>query len=369
MRDVPAAGAAEGSTVATATPLRELLRSAGFDKACTPQPVCASDARALEAAIDTIRARYIVPPQSSSLARAATGAVAEAVAARQSTASDKLLGLALDAVVASLDTRSRYWILRADGSALTEGPKGIPAEDRHPNPQEATRVQWRLLGGGIGYTAVGRFGPQTEKQLRKAIDELEKAHGANLKGLVLDLRNSSGGLLGVGASVAGMFLAGGIIAHTRGPSPEAQLRFEANGQDVLRGAPLAILVNELTASTAELVAGSLQDRGRALVFGTPSFGKGTVQTMFLIHCRIVLSLTTARYLLPSGRWIGDGGVRPDFWLANDEHAVKIDQPGGLPGPADGRRRSPRPVCSGRRFARDAALECAADVLTRLTTSG
>ena len=199
--------------------------------------------------------------------------------------------------------------------------------------------------------------------------ELAHTQGSDLHGLVLDLRGSSGGLLGAGTRVAGMFLAGGTVAYTEGPTPEARLRFEASDQDILQGAPLAVLVDAATASTAELVAGALQDRGRALVFGTPSLGKGTMQTLFLVQCRIVLSLTTARYHLPSGRWVGDQGVRPDFLVTRSRPAGSGRRPEVLDTPGDQPGISTAPTCAAQSLAADPVLGCALEVLGRLIASG
>jgi carboxyl-terminal processing protease len=130
--------------------------------------------------------------------------------------------------------------------------------------------------------------------------------------MILDLRNNPGGILGAAVSVADTFLETGRIVYTDGRVADAKLEFSAKPPDLLGGAPLIVLINEGSASASEIVAGALQDRGRALIMGRRSFGKGSVQTILPMNNSAALKLTTARYFTPSGRSIQAEGIEPDI---------------------------------------------------------
>lgn len=173
-------------------------------------------------------------------------------------------------------------------------------------------ARWRLEGD-IGYLRITSFNQQTTTLLNKAIDSLRKeAPDGKLAGLVLDLRNNPGGLLNEAISVSDAFLDRGEIVSTRGRDKEDAQRFNAKSGDVLDGLPMVVLINGGSASASEIVAGALQDHRRAIVLGTQSFGKGSVQTIQAIPGHGAIRLTTARYYTPSGNSIQAKGVVPDI---------------------------------------------------------
>jgi carboxyl-terminal processing protease len=173
-------------------------------------------------------------------------------------------------------------------------------------------VKSRLLEKGYGYVRISQFQSNTSNDLRKAIGELEQKSGGTLSGLVLDLRNDPGGVLSEAVAVSDTFLTSGLIVYTKGRVDEAQLRFKASPPDWLKGAPLVVLQNGGSASASEIVAGALQDHHRAVVMGTKSFGKGSVQTIFPMASGSALKLTTALYFTPNGRSIQAEGISPDI---------------------------------------------------------
>ena len=174
-------------------------------------------------------------------------------------------------------------------------------------------VKARLERGRIGYARVTIFNEQAHAQLGRAIERLKREAGGRLSGFVLDLRNDPGGLLDEAVEVAGSFLNGGEIVSTRGRDGKLTRRFEAESNgDLLEGVPMVVLVNGASASASEIVAGALQDYRRATVMGTPSFGKGSVQTIVPLSRGGALRITTDLYYTPSGRSIQAQGVVPDI---------------------------------------------------------
>lgn len=171
-------------------------------------------------------------------------------------------------------------------------------------------VRGRVLAPGYGYLRIAQFqrntGSDVDNALGKLLDE-----GA-IKGLVIDLRNNPGGVLGASVDVAGAFLDGGLVVYTEGRHEGAAERFLAAPGDRLDGAPIVVLVNGGSASASEIVAGALQDRGRAVVMGTRSFGKGSVQTVLPVSETRAVKLTTALYFTPNGRSIQAEGIAPDI---------------------------------------------------------
>ncbi|MBL9010546.1 MAG: S41 family peptidase [Alphaproteobacteria bacterium] len=173
-------------------------------------------------------------------------------------------------------------------------------------------VKYRMEAD-IGYIRISSFNEQTEAGVAAAFAALEKQGGANLKGYVLDLRNNPGGLLDQSISVSDAFLERGEIVSTRGRDPQDIQRYTARSGDETSGKPVVVLVNGGSASASEIVAGALQDQGRAVVIGTLSFGKGSVQTIIPLGSgEGALRLTTARYYTPSGRSIQAHGIEPDW---------------------------------------------------------
>jgi len=172
-------------------------------------------------------------------------------------------------------------------------------------------VRWRAEGD-IGYLRVTTFNEQTERSLLDAIEEMKKQIGPGFKGVVLDLRNNPGGLLEQAVSVADIFLDRGEIVSTRGRRSDSIQRFNARRGELIDGRPIVVLINGGSASASEIVAGALQDHDRAIVMGTQSFGKGSVQTIMPLPGHGAIRLTTARYYTPSGTSIQATGIVPDI---------------------------------------------------------
>jgi carboxyl-terminal processing protease len=230
-------------------------------------------------------------------------------------------------------------------------------------------VKMALKPGGIGYVRITTFDENTPGALRVALTRLRQQAGRPLAGLVLDLRNDAGGLLDSAVEVAGDFLDTGTVVTTRGRRPDENRVYEAapNG-DRIRGTRMAVLINGASASASEIVAGALQDNRRATILGTPSFGKGSVQSIIPIDGHGALRLTTALYYTPSGRSIQGQGIAPDrvvnlpkeAQVANAVIAYESDLFGSLKatgGPApEGASEGAQPGTAvparGRQIARD-----------------
>ena len=175
-------------------------------------------------------------------------------------------------------------------------------------------VKSRELEPGFGYVRLSQFQAHTTEDMLEAIAKLRKKAGGKLQGMVLDLRNNPGGVLNSAVSVSDAFLTKGLIVYTEGRLNSSLLKFKAAPDDVLKGAPLVVLVNGGSASASEIVAGALQDHNRAVVMGQPTFGKGSVQTIVPVNTKVALKLTTARYFTPKGRSIQAEGIVPDIEL-------------------------------------------------------
>ena len=171
-------------------------------------------------------------------------------------------------------------------------------------------VKSRLLEPGLGYVRISQFQNNTGSDTAKALKKLA-AEGA-LKGLIMDLRNNPGGVLGGAVEVADLFLDEGLVVYTEGRQPGSRSEFKAKPGDQLAGVPLVVLVNGGSASASEIVAGALQDQHRAIVVGNRTFGKGSVQTVLPLSKDRALKLTTARYYTPNGRSIQAEGIEPDI---------------------------------------------------------
>jgi carboxyl-terminal processing protease len=167
--------------------------------------------------------------------------------------------------------------------------------------------------GESGYIRITTFNEQTEPGLKKAIEDIKKQLGPKLNGVVLDMRNNPGGLLDQAVAVGDAFLDSGEVVQTRGRDPQDVQRYHAHKGDLLNGLPMIVLINGGSASASEIVAGALQDYHRAIIVGTKSFGKGSVQTIIpLGQGNGAMRLTTARYFTPSGRSIQAEGIEPDI---------------------------------------------------------
>jgi carboxyl-terminal processing protease len=176
---------------------------------------------------------------------------------------------------------------------------------------EVQSVRAELLEAGDAYVRISHFTDGTAEDLRRALAGLERKAGRPLAGLVLDLRNNPGGVLDAAIAVADAFLDQGLIVSAEGRMPEARFRVNATPGDMLNGAPLTVLVNQGSASASEIVAGALKDHRRATIIGTPTFGKGSVQTIIPLSEGHAIKLTTSRYYTPSGMSIHARGVTPD----------------------------------------------------------
>jgi carboxyl-terminal processing protease len=173
-------------------------------------------------------------------------------------------------------------------------------------------VRKRWLEPGYGYIRIAQFQRNTGDDVSRSLLSLQSEQP--LKGLVLDLRNNPGGVLGASVDVAGLFLDGGTVVYTEGRLANSDISYSAEPQDQSGGIPVVVLINQGSASASEIVAGALQDRGRAVVMGTSSFGKGSVQTVLPLSEDRAVKLTTALYFTPNGRSIQAQGIVPDIMV-------------------------------------------------------
>ena len=204
-------------------------------------------------------------------------------------------------------------------------------------------VRSRVLESGYGYVRLAQFQERSDRDVQKALEKLAAEKGG-LKGLVLDLRNNPGGLLTQAVRVADLFLDSGLIVYTEGRIEAQRQKYYAQKDGSWMDFPLVVLVNGGSASASEIVAGALQDHKRAVVLGTKTFGKGSVQTILPLDDNSALRLTTARYFTPSGRSIQATGIVPDIVVdATPQQEGKPDEkrrptlreenlPGHLPSP-------------------------------------
>jgi carboxyl-terminal processing protease len=195
----------------------------------------------------------------------------------------------------------------------------IRREGREPFDVTLTRakvkiqsVKSHLEGDNIGYIRITSFSEQTDSGLQNAVKNLKQQAGNKLIGFVLDLRNNPGGLLDQAIAVSDAFVERGEIVSTRGRRSDDATRYNAKAGDIAGGLPMVVLINGGSASASEIVAGALQDHRRAILLGTKSFGKGSVQTIIPLPGHGAMRLTTARYYTPSGRSIQAKGIEPDI---------------------------------------------------------
>jgi len=185
-------------------------------------------------------------------------------------------------------------------------------------------VKHRMLEDGFGYVRITQFQANTGENLKDALNKLKLQNKGNLKGIVLDLRNNPGGVLNAAVAVSDAFLTSGLIVYTEGRVSDAELKFSATPADLANGAPMVVLVNGGSASASEIVAGALQDHKRAVIMGTKTFGKGSVQTILPMTGGAALKITTARYYTPSGRSIQATGILPDV-VTEEAKVTKRDK--------------------------------------------
>jgi len=203
----------------------------------------------------------------------------------------------------------------------------IRREGKEPFDVKLTRatikiqsIRSHLEGDTIGYIRITTFNEQTDVGLNNAMKNLKQQAGNKLSGVILDLRNNPGGLLDQAVAVSDALLDKGEIVSTRGRRSEDAQRYNARPGDIASGLPVAVLINGGSASASEIVAGALQDHHRAILLGTKSFGKGSVQTIIPLPGHGAMRLTTARYYTPSGRSIQAKGIDPDIVV----EAAKIE---------------------------------------------
>lgn len=207
-------------------------------------------------------------------------------------------------------------------------------------------VAWRVEDDTVGYVRVAAFNERATEGVEKALQALEAELGDSMEGLLLDVRDNPGGMLEQAVDVAGLFLDGGEVVSTRGRDPREIERYNARPGDRLDGKPIVVLINEGSASAAEIVAGALQDRQRGTLVGVTTFGKGSVQSILpLTRGRDMgaLRLTTATYFTPANRSIQATGIEPDIEVASRRGQIvgarmsEADLPNALGNATDGER--------------------------------
>ncbi|MCL4684204.1 S41 family peptidase [Myxococcota bacterium] len=240
-----------------------------------------------------------------------------------------------------------------DAVKLMRGKRGTAITVRifregfsEPRPFEVTRdivkvasVEGRTLEPNYGYLRVRSFQERTTEDLEKALARVQKESKGSLHGLLLDLRDNPGGLLDQAVGVADLWLEDGLIVYTKGRVDNQQQEFRAHADGVGQDYPIVVLVNAGSASASEIVAGALQDQGRALVLGENTFGKGSVQTVFPLEDGSGLRLTTALYYTPGGRSIQEVGITPDITVGAEVEAAAAeggDSDAGAAAADDGR---------------------------------
>ncbi|MGI9235430.1 MAG: S41 family peptidase [Woeseiaceae bacterium] len=227
--------------------------------------------------------------------------------------------IAVDGI--SVDTKNLHKTIgRLRGHAGTKvtvtvlhGDVAIDHEMRRQTIRVAS-VHKTLLSPSFAYIRVSQFSENTARELGRAVDALQEESAGMLEGLVLDLRNNPGGVLDAAVDVTDLFLDNGVIVTADGRTAESRFARAAHRGDILDGANMVVLVNKGSASASEIVAGALQDHDRALVVGTPTFGKGLVQTVMPLSKGRAIKLTTSRYYTPSGDSIHDVGIEPDIFV-------------------------------------------------------
>ncbi len=245
----------------------------------------------------------------------------------------KKSGLKLNDRIVAIDGQSTKGMSVAEGSDLLRGTPNsklkltIISENSEEERTvklkrkiiQFTSVSYELIVPDIGYARVGEFQARTAKDLTQAITKMEKNNKSPLKGFILDLRNNPGGILEMAVAVSDLFLHQGVIVYTKGRLADSNQEYSATSGDILRNRPLIVLVNGISASASEIVSGALQDHKRALILGTQSYGKGSVQTVYPIQGKGGgIKITTALYYTPNNRSIRDLGITPDLIVEFEE---------------------------------------------------
>lgn len=229
-------------------------------------------------------------------------------------------------VIIRLDNKSVKGMSLNEAVKLMRGKPGEPIEltivrESEERPLKITvvraviqvkSVKSRTLEPGYIYLRITQFQTHTAELLEAAIHRLRAENQQEINGVILDLRNNPGGVLGGAIDVSGIFLEEGLIVYTEGRTDESESKYYARPGDLVDGAPIVLLVNAGSASASEIVAGALQDHNRAIIVGERTFGKGSVQTILPMNNGDAVKLTTARYYTPSGRSIQAKGIQPDI---------------------------------------------------------
>ena len=190
---------------------------------------------------------------------------------------------------------------------------------------QVASVDGRMLEPGYGLLRIRAFQERTGEELGEVLDDLHEEAPEGLRGMVLDLRDNPGGLLNQAVSVADLWIGSGLIVYTQGREESQRQEYRARATQIESDYPMVVLVNAGSASASEIVAGALQDHDRALVIGAPTFGKGSVQTVYPLEGGAGLRLTTALYYTPSGRSIQEVGIEPDIEVSPSAELVSVER--------------------------------------------
>ncbi len=264
----------------------------------------------LEVAVDDDRVKVVSPIDATPAARAGI------------SAGDVILSV--DEIPVSTDSLDST-ISRLRGEPGTTVSLGIQRDAdaevvRYDLTRElihVTSVRSRILEPDYGYLRITHFSETTGREVRSAINALQARNDGPLRGLVLDLRNNPGGVLDAAVAVSDAFLDTGVIVTADGRVDEARFRMDAHQGDIIGGAGMVVLVNSGSASASEIVAGALQDNGRATIVGGTTYGKGSVQTVMPLSNGRAIKLTTSRYYTPSGDSIHERGIEPDIAIQRE----------------------------------------------------
>ena len=222
--------------------------------------------------------------------------------------------LAIDKLRGKKGTKIELTILR-------EGLNQMISKTLIRDTIQISSVRSRLLHPNVGYIRIAQFQISSDEDFLDEYEKLIELNGKELEGLIIDLRNNPGGLVPPSITIADMLLSDGQIVYTQGRLSSANQEFYADPFDITKGIPIAVLINEGSASASEIVAGALQDNNRAVILGTRSFGKGSVQTVVPINESSAVKLTTALYFTPSGKSIQAAGIIPDIVIEPAEIRV------------------------------------------------
>ena len=242
-------------------------------------------------------------------------------------------------LVVEIDGKTTKGMIVQEAVNLLRGPKGSTVNitierqgSAEPFKVDLVRdkivvksVKYELLDNGIGYIKLSQFQENSSQELRNALSQLESENGIKLKGVVLDLRNNPGGLLGEAIEVVDEFIDQGLIVSVKGRTQGQEREYYATKNGDFQEYPIVVIVNDGSASASEVVAEALQDNKRATILGTNTFGKGSVQTIIRLEDGSGLKLTTAKFYAPSGRSISEVGVTPDVIVESTSSETKDEQ--------------------------------------------